>query len=55
MEGLILLTRGEAWDVLRTSSAVVDVAEKAGRDDIEASAAFRLVAVKLLPDLLPDQ
>jgi hypothetical protein len=52
---MILLTRAEAWDVLRVLERVVDGAEKAGDEDADARAAFRLVAAKLLPDLFPDQ
>lgn len=52
---MILLTRDEAWHVLRVLERVVDAAEKAGGDDAAASAAFRTVASKLLPDLFPDQ
>ena len=55
MEDMILLTRSEAWEVLRVLERAVDAAEKAGRTDVEASAAFRTVASKLLPDLFPDQ
>lgn len=39
----------------RALERAVDAAEKAGREDAEASAAFRTVASKLLPDLFPDQ
>ena len=55
MEESILLTRLEAWEVLRVLERVVDTAEKAGREDADASSAFRTVAAKLLPDLFPDQ
>lgn len=55
MEESILLTRQEAWEVLRVLERVVDAAEKAGLEDAEASSAFRTVAAKLLPDLFPDQ
>ena len=52
---MILLTREEAWDVLRVLERAVDAAEKAGEEDAAAGAAFRTVASKLLPDLFPDQ
>jgi hypothetical protein len=55
MEESILLTREEAWAVLRVLERVVDAAEKAGTDDLEAAMAFRTVAAKLLPDLFPDE
>lgn len=55
VEDMILLTRPEAWELLRVLERAVDAAEKAGREDAEASAAFRTVASKLLPDLFPDQ
>ena len=55
MEDLILLTREEAWQVLHVLERAVDQAEKAGTEDREASAAFRTVARKLLPDLFPDE
>ncbi len=55
MEDMILLTRAEAWDVLRVLERIVDAAEKAGGEDPDATAAFRLVAAKLLPDLFPDE
>ena len=55
MEESILLTRQEAWEVLRVLERVVDATEKAGRDGQEATAAFRTIAAKLLPDLFPDQ
>jgi len=51
MEDSIILSRAEAWDVERA----VDAAEKSGLDDPEAASAFHTVAVKLLPDLFPDQ
>lgn len=54
MEESIILTRQEAWEVLRVLERVVDVAEKAGQVDEEASGAFRTVAEKLLPDLFPE-
>ena len=52
---MILLTRTEAWEVLRVLERVVDAAEKAGGDDAEATAAFRIIAAKLLPYLFPDE
>jgi hypothetical protein len=52
---MILLTPDEAWDVLRVHERAVDAAEKAGSQDTAASAAFRTVASKLLPDLFSDQ
>jgi hypothetical protein len=52
---MILLTRDEAWSVLRVLERVVDAAERAGGDDPDASAAFQTVAAKLLPDLFPDE
>lgn len=55
MEDTVLLTRDEAWSVLRVLERVVDAAEKAGTDDVEATTAFRMVAAKLLPDLFPDE
>lgn len=55
MEDMILLTREEAWSVLRVLERVVDAAEKEGSDDLAALAAFRTVATKLLPDLFPDE
>ena len=55
VEDMILLTRDEAWDVLRVLERAVDAAEKAGCPDTAESAAFRTVASKLLPDLFPDQ
>lgn len=54
MEESILLTRQEAWEVLRVLERVVDAAEKAGHSDEEASAAFQAVAAKLLPFLFPE-
>lgn len=54
MEDMILLTRDEAWSVLRVLEKVVDAAERAGTDDADAVNAFRTVASKLLPDLFPD-
>ncbi len=55
MEDMILLTRSEAWEVLRVLERADDAAERSGRDDREARAAFRTVASKLLPDLFPDR
>jgi hypothetical protein len=55
MEDTILLSREEAWTVLRILERVVDAADKGGTEDAEASTAFRTVAAKLLPDLFPDQ
>lgn len=55
MEDMILLTREEAWLVLQVLERAVDAAEKSGREDAEASTAFRTVASKLLPDLFPDE
>lgn len=52
---MILLTREEAWSVLRVLERDVDRAEKAGGRDEDAVAAFRLVGRKLLPDLFPDE
>lgn len=52
---MILLTREESWTVLRVLERVVDTAEKAGTEDVEASTAFRTVAAKLLPDLFPGE
>ncbi|MBW3575938.1 MAG: hypothetical protein KY450_14070 [Actinobacteria bacterium] len=54
MEDLILLTREEAWEVLRVLERAVDAADRSGTEDAEANAAFRVVASKLLPDLFPD-
>lgn len=54
MEDLILLTREEAWEVLRVLERAVDAADRSGIEDAEANAAFRVVASKLLPDLFPD-
>jgi hypothetical protein len=54
LEQSILLTRHEAWEVLRVLERVIDAAERAGREDVEAASAFRTVAAKLLPDLFPD-
>lgn len=54
MEDMILLTRAEAWQVLKVLERVVDAAEKSGTEDPIASDAFRTVASKLLPDLFPD-
>jgi hypothetical protein len=51
---MILLTREEAWDVLRVLEQAVDRAERSGGRDEAAAAAFRTVARKLLPDLFPD-
>lgn len=51
---MILLTREEAWSVLRALEKAVDAAEKAGTEDTDAVAAFRTVASKLLPDLFPE-
>ena len=51
---MILLTREEAWSVLRVLEKIVDATEKSGADDADAIAAFRTVASKLLPDLFPD-
>ena len=51
---MILLTREEAWQVLQVLERAVDAAERSGREDAEESAAFRLIARKLLPDLFPD-
>lgn len=50
----MLLTRDEAWHVLKVLERSVDAAEKAGLADPDADAAFRSVASKLLPDLFPD-
>lgn len=55
MEESIILTRAEAWDVLRVLERAVDAAERSRRDDPEAASAFSIVAAKLLPDLFPDQ
>jgi hypothetical protein len=55
MEDMILLTREEAWSLLRVLERVVDAAEKKEAEDVEASTAFRTVAAKLLPDLFPDE
>lgn len=55
MEDMILLTREEAWSVLRVLEKVVDAAEKAGSEDADAISAFRTVASKLLPDLFPEE
>jgi len=52
---MILLSREEAWAVLRVLERVVDAAQKAGGDDPEALLAFRTVAAKLLPDLFPEE
>lgn len=54
VEDLILLTREEAWEVLRVLERAVDAADRSGTEDAEANAAFRVVASKLLPDLFPD-
>ena len=55
MEDMILLTREEAWEVLRVLERAVDAADRAGTEDAQANSAFRTVASKLLPDLFPDQ
>ena len=52
---MILLTREEAWEVLRVLERAVEAADRAGAEDAEASSAFRNVASKLLPELFPDQ
>ncbi len=54
MEDMILLTRAEAWEVLRVLERVVSAAERAGSEHPQASAAFKTVASKLLPELFPD-
>ena len=55
VEDTILLTRDEAWSLLRVLERDVDRAEKAGARDDDAADAFRMVARKLLPDLFPDE
>lgn len=55
MEESILLTRDEAWTVLRVLERVVDAGERSGNLDPDAHGAFRVVASKLLPDLFPDE
>jgi hypothetical protein len=54
VEDTLMLSRDEAWQVLKVLERVVDVAEKAGGDDEDARDAFRTVASKLLPYLFPD-
>lgn len=52
---MILLTREEAWSVLRVLEKAVDAAERVGSEDADAIRAFRTVASKLLPDLFPEE
>ncbi len=55
MEDLILLTKDEAWDILRVLERTVAAAESGGVEDGEAQLAFRTLAAKLYPDLFPDE